>query len=66
MSGTRKHATIVASAGTRGDPGHHGLSPPLWSSDTFRWDDADTKPAYDYSRTVSPNRDLLADALSEL
>jgi len=66
VSGPRKPATIVASAGTRGDPGHHGLSPPLWSSDTFRWDDADTKPAYDYSRTVNPNRDMLADALAEL
>ena len=66
MSGKRKPATIVASAGTRGDPGHGGLTPPLWSSDTFRWEDADTKPAYDYSRTVNPNRDMLAEALAEL
>ena len=66
MSGKRTPATIVASAGTRGDPGHHSLAPPLWSSDTFRWDDADTKPAYDYSRTVNPNRDMLAEALAEL
>jgi cystathionine gamma-synthase len=66
VTGKRKPATIVASAGTRGDPGHHSLAPPLWSSDTFRWDDADTKPAYDYSRTVNPNRDMLAEALAEL
>ena len=66
MSGKRRPATILASAGTRGDPGRHSLTPPLWSSDTFRWDDADTKPAYDYSRTVNPNRDLLAEALAEL
>jgi len=66
VSGKRTPATIVASAGTRGDPGHHSLAPPLWSSDTFRWDDADTKPAYDYSRTVNPNRDMLAEALAEL
>jgi cystathionine gamma-synthase len=66
VSRKRKPATIVASAGTRGDPGHHSLAPPLWSSDTFRWDDADTKPAYDYSRTVNPNRDMLAEALAEL
>jgi cystathionine gamma-synthase len=66
VSRKRTPATIVASAGTRGDPGHHSLAPPLWSSDTFRWDDADTKPAYDYSRTVNPNRDMLAGALAEL
>jgi cystathionine gamma-synthase len=66
VSRKRRPSTIVASAGTRGDPGRHSLVPPLWSSDTFRWDDADTKPAYDYSRTVNPNRDMLADALAEL
>lgn len=66
MSRKRTAATIVASAGTRGDSGRHSLTPPLWSSDTFRWDDADTKPAYDYSRTVNPNRDMLAEALAEL
>ncbi len=66
MSKDRKPATIVAAAGTRGDSGHRSLTPPLWSSDTFRWDDADTKPAYDYSRTVNPNRDQLAEALAEL
>ena len=66
MSRKRKPATILASAGTRGDSGHDSLTPPLWSSDTFRWDDADTKPAYDYSRTVNPNRDMLAEALAEL
>ena len=66
MTGKRKPATILASAGTRGDPGHRSLTPPLWASDTFRWDDADTKPPYDYSRTVNPNRDMLAEALAEL
>ena len=66
MTRKRGPATIVAAAGTRGDPGHGSLTPPLWSSDTFRWDDADSKPAYDYSRTVNPNRDMLAEALAEL
>lgn len=62
----RKPSTVVASAGVAADPGRHSLVPPVWISDTYRWDDADTKPAYDYSRTVNPNRDLLADALAEL
>jgi homoserine O-acetyltransferase len=66
VSRPRKPATIVAAARPGADPAYGSVSPPLWTSDTFRWDDADTKPTYDYSRTVSPNRDLLIDALSEL
>jgi cystathionine gamma-synthase len=62
----RKPATVVAAARPELDPAHASLSPPLWTSDTFRWDDADSKPPYDYSRTVNPNRDMLADALAEL
>ncbi|HJQ16708.1 MAG TPA: PLP-dependent transferase [Allosphingosinicella sp.] len=62
----RKDATIVATAGVAADPGYASVSPPLWPSDTYRWDDADRKPDYDYSRTVNPNRDMLAAALAEL
>jgi cystathionine gamma-synthase len=66
MAGIRKPSTIVAAARPERDPAYGGITPPLWSSDTFRWDDADTKPGYDYSRTANPNRDLLVEALSEL
>ena len=62
----RKPASIVSAARTGDDPAYGALAPPIWSSDTFRWEDADTKPTYDYSRTVNPNRDMLADILSEL
>jgi cystathionine gamma-synthase len=62
----RKPSTAVAAARPERDPAYHGIAPPIWTSDTFRWDDADTKPDYDYSRTVNPTRDLLADALAEL
>ena len=62
----RKPATIVAAARPDRDPAFASIAPPLWSSDTFRWADADTKPDYDYSRTVNPTRDLLAEALAEL
>ena len=41
------------------DPAYGSVAPPLWSSDTFRWDEPDDKPEYDYSRTVNPNRDML-------
>lgn len=63
---TRKPSTIVAAACPDADIAFGSLVPPIWSSDTFRWPDADAKPAYDYSRTVNPTRDLLADALAEL
>jgi cystathionine gamma-synthase len=62
----RHPATIVASAGVGADPGRASLVPPVYVSDTFRWADADTKPDYDYSRTVNPNRDLLIEALAAL
>src|SRR5688572_25862462 len=65
-SAQRSAATIVASAGIGADPGYGGIAPPLYVSDTYEWPDADTKPDYDYSRTVNPNRDLLAKALAEL
>ena len=66
MTERRKPATIVAAARSEADPAYGSVAPPLWTSDTFRWADADTKPAYDYSRTVNPNRTLLLDALCEL
>lgn len=66
MNIPRNAATIVASARPDADPAYGSVAPPLWLSDTFRWTDADTKPDYDYSRTVSPNRDLLGEALCEL
>lgn len=66
MKDERDIATILASAGVGADPAFDSLSPPLWTSDTFEWPDPDTKPDYDYSRTVNPNRDMLAEALAAL
>lgn len=66
MKPPRHPATIVAGARVEADPAYSSIAPPLWSSDTFRWQDSETKPEYDYSRTVNPNRDLLLDALGEL
>ena len=66
MTKPRSPATILASAGVASDPGRRALVPPVQISDTFQWADAETKPDYDYSRTVNPNRDLLAAALAEL
>jgi cystathionine gamma-synthase len=59
-------ATILARALPDRDPAHRSVSPPLWSSDSYEWADSDSKPDYDYSRTISPNRDLLVEALAAL
>lgn len=57
-------STIVSTAGRPNALG--AVAPPLCSSDTYGWEDPDTKPDYDYSRTVNPNRDQLVDALAQL
>jgi cystathionine gamma-synthase len=62
----RDVSTILASAGIGSDPAYGSLTPPLWSSDTFEWANAEEKPDYDYSRTVNPNRDMVTDALAEM
>lgn len=61
-----KPATVAASAGVASDSAHGALVPPLYASDTFCWDAPDEKPAYDYGRTVNPNRDAMVDALAAL
>jgi cystathionine gamma-synthase len=60
-----KPATLIAAAGVA-DDALGSLTPPLFNSDTYAWPDADTKPAYDYSRTVNPNRARLAATLAAL
>lgn len=59
-------ATILARALPDRDPAYGSVAPPLWSSDSYEWTDAESKPDYDYSRTVSPNRDMLVEALAAL
>ncbi|MDP9423231.1 MAG: PLP-dependent transferase [Pseudomonadota bacterium] len=66
MTRRRDPATIVAAARPDFDHGFGSVAPPLWTSDTFRWTNSDEKPEFDYSRTVNPNRTLLAEALAEL
>lgn len=62
----RKPATVVAAAQPDKDPAYSSVSPPLWTSDTFRWAAPENVPDYDYSRTVNPNRDMLGETLAEL
>ena len=66
MSEPKKPATIVAAAHPDLDPAYGSVGPAIWTSDTFRWDSPDDKPAFDYSRTVNPNRATLVRTLAEL
>ena len=66
MSFKKDPATIVAAARTQFDRGYASVAPPIVVSDTFEWDSPDDKPEFDYSRTVNPNRALLASALAQL
>src|SRR4051794_41769250 len=66
MSKSAKPATIVAAAHPELDPAYHGVAPPIWTSDAFEWASPDDKPAFDYARTVNPNRAMLVQTLAAL
>ena len=66
MSDSKKPATIVAGAHPELDPAYGSVGPAIWTTDTFRWESPDDKPAFDYSRTVNPNRAMLVRTLAEL
>jgi cystathionine gamma-synthase len=58
--------TIAASSGIGALPVSGDIVPPLHASDTYVWESPDEKPAFDYSRTINPNRQLLLEALCDL
>jgi cystathionine gamma-synthase len=66
MTSPKKPSTIVAAAHPDLDPAYGSVGPAIWTSDTFRWASPDDKPQFDYSRTVNPNRAMLARTLAEL
>jgi cystathionine gamma-synthase len=63
---SRDPFSIASSSGSSGLTVQGDVAPPLHVSDTYVWNSPDEKPAFDYSRTVNPNRQLLLDALCEL
>jgi cystathionine gamma-synthase len=66
MTTSKKPSTIVAAAHPDLDPAFGSVGPAIWPSDTFRWPNPDDKPPFDYSRTVNPNRAMLARTLADL
>src|SRR5438270_13580502 len=66
MADPKQPSTIVAAAHPELDPAYGSIGPAIWTTDTFRWPNPDDKPAFDYSRTVNPNRAMLVRTLAEL
>ena len=58
--------TKIVQAGIGSDPAHGSLPPPLYLSSTYLWPNPSEKGEYDYGRSNNPNRDILAEALTEL
>ncbi|ALS34259.1 cystathionine gamma-synthase [Pseudoalteromonas translucida KMM 520] len=62
----KNKATIAVRSGVDADKHHGAVVPPLYLSTTYSFADFDKKRQYDYGRSGNPNRDTLAQALSEL
>ena len=58
-------ATRAVRAGIDCDRTHGAVIPPITLSATFRFDSLDEKPAYDYTRSGNPTRDVLAKAIAD-
>ena len=62
----KNKATIAVRSGIEADKQHGAVVTPLYLSTTYSFADFDTKRQYDYGRSGNPNRDILAEALTEL
>lgn len=58
--------TKIVQAGIGSDPAHGSVAPPLYLSSTYLWPSPSEKREYDYGRSNNPNRDFLAEALTEM
>lgn len=58
--------TRTIRAGLDADRTHGAIMPPITLSATFRFDDLDEKPPYDYTRSGNPTRAVLESALADL
>lgn len=65
MSQSNK-STVTVRHGIEADQAHGAVVPPLYLSTTYSFADFDTKRDYDYGRSGNFNRDVLAEALTEL
>lgn len=58
--------TIIARAGVGADTAHGAVTPPLYLSSNFEFEDFGTPRHYDYTRSGNPTRDILGRAIADL
>ena len=58
--------TRALHAGTRPDKGYNAVSPPIYQSSTFVYEDIGKNKGFSYSRAANPTRQLLEDTLASL
>jgi cystathionine gamma-synthase len=58
--------TIAAANGIGKDSAFGAVTPPIYLSSTFTFEDFDRARAYDYTRAGNPTRNVLADTLAQL
>ena len=61
-----KFETIAIHAGDRPDKAFGAISPPIYQTSTFVFEDVGETRGYDYSRTANPTRKILEDTLAQL
>lgn len=66
MPRERSRVTAAVRAGLASDRHHGAVVPPIHLSSTFAFPRLGEKPAYDYSRSGNPTRDILGRAIAEL
>ncbi len=70
MSEKRKPAmrfeTVAIHAGQRPDPTYGAMSPPVYQTSNFAFEDVGKTRGYDYSRTANPTRKILEDTVARL
>ncbi len=59
-------ATTLVRAGLESDSAYRAVVPPIYLSSNFAFSEFGVKPAYDYTRSGNPTRDLLGQALADL
>lgn len=61
-----KFETISVHAGDRPDKRYGAISPPIYQTSTFVFEDVGKTRGFDYSRTNNPTRKLLQDTIAQL
>jgi cystathionine gamma-lyase/cystathionine beta-lyase len=61
-----KFETLAIHAGERPDTTYGAVSPPIYQTSTFVFEDLGKTKGYDYSRTANPTRKILEDTIAQL